>query len=152
MGTGVLLAFILAFGSVVPVTHGSSIAQEISGVFNEEFQELWGRGDAKGLGSLWTSDGEWMSLTGSRRIVRGQEAIAGVWEVGLEGREDPDQLALEIEVTQVIVLSPELAQVDLLMIFGSQRTGLMKEAMVAILVREAESWKIQSARVARIPE
>ena len=152
MRTWILFVIILFSASATPFAEELSSEQEVGLVFSTEFHEHWVRADAEALSNLWTPEGEWMSLVGSRRIVRGRTAIAGVWEVGLEGRESPDQLALEIEVTEILLLSPEAAQVDLLMTFGSQNTGLMKEAMVAILQHDGQRWRIRSARVARIPD
>lgn len=136
----------------VGVADESLSPEEIAIVFDEDFRDFWRSSNPIGLATLWTEDGDWMSLVGSRRIVRGRKAIAGVWEVGLQGRESVDQLSLKIEFDQILLLTSTSAQVDLLMTFGTPTTGITREAMTAIVVETNEGWKIRTARVARIPD
>ena len=51
-------------------------SQVITELFEHRFVELWERGDAAGLASLWVSDGDWSNVIGSRRIQQGRAAIA----------------------------------------------------------------------------
>jgi len=125
---------------------------ELRSIFETTFAELWRNADTHGLAALWTEDGEWMSLVGSRRVVRGRESIAGVWEVGLRGRETKEALAIAAEVQQIRMLDTDLAQVDVMLTFGTEATGVIREAMFANLRATPQGWRIVAARVARIPE
>ncbi len=127
-------------------------ANEIANVFTKEFAGSWRASDPIGLATLWTEDGEWMSMVGSRTIYKGRPSIAEVWEVGLHGRTTTDQLKIEVEIDQVIFLSPTIAHVDLVMTFGTVASGIMREAMTAIVVKPAVRWKIRTARVARLQD
>jgi uncharacterized protein (TIGR02246 family) len=122
----------------------------VTRLFTEEFAGRWRAGDAAGLAELWLEDGDWMGLLGSRRVQSGRQAVEGVWSIGLDGRETPWHRALSVEVDGLRRLGPDLFQVDLLLTFGSAATGLVREAMVAVAARDGESWRVASARVARI--
>ena len=91
-----------------------------------------------------------MSLIGSRGIQSGRDAIQGVWEIGLEGRDTPEKRRLEILVDSVLEYGDDLAQIDAVMVFGTPETGQIRESLIAILVRVDHGWRIASARVARI--
>ena len=91
-----------------------------------------------------------MSITGSRRILRGRAEIERVWSVGLQGRDTEEKRAVRLEIESIRLLGDDLAQVDLVMIFGHERTGVIREAMVAMVERGASGWEVASSRVARI--
>ncbi len=116
----------------------------------ENFTDRWRAGDAEGLASLWHEDGDWMSLVGSRRIFQGREQIEQVWSIGLEGRDSAEARMLAIEIDSFKKLAPDLAQVDMVMTFGHESTGILREAMLAIVSESEAGWKILSSRVARI--
>ncbi len=145
-------SLLLALSLSPAVLWSAEDSAAIESLFADTFAELWQRGDARGLSELWTEQGDWMSLVGSRRIRSGRQEIAEVWEIGLQGRDTPEKRALRLDVQAVNRLSPALAQVDVEMIFGTEATGLIREAMVAIVELTGEGWRIASARVARIPE
>lgn len=142
-----LLLLVAPLAAAVP----PDVESEIRSVFESTFVERWRAADAGGLAELWTEGGEWMSLIGSRRVVTGRPAIAGVWEIGLRGRDSAAALAIEAEVQHVRLLSEGIAQVDVLMTFGTEATGVIREAMFANLVETPAGWRIVSARVARLP-
>ena len=91
-----------------------------------------------------------MSLTGSRRIFSGREKIAQVWQVGLQGRDTPEKKQLLIEIDNVQMLGEQLAQVDMVMTFGHESSGVLKEAMSVIVNKSDVDWQVLSCRVARI--
>lgn len=122
----------------------------VEDLFVERFIAHWQAANPKGLASLWHEDGDWMSLIGSRRMFQGRDQIEQVWSIGLQGRETPEARALAIEIDSVKMLSPDLAQVDMVMTFGHESTGTVREAMLAIVRRGEAGWKILSSRVARI--
>lgn len=124
--------------------------QDVRKLFSEQFTTYWQLADAEGLASLWHEDGDWMSITGSRRIRKGRAQIAQVWSVGLRGRTTDEQRMLNLEIDAIQLLTPRLAQVDMVMVFGHAHTGIVREAMVALLEKEGATWKIRSSRVARI--
>ena len=150
-GRAFAVGFLLLWVAL-PSAADREFSEPIERLFTTTFVELWEAGDADGLADLWLEHGDWMSMVGSRRIVSGREAIAGVWRVGLEGRETPESLALAIEVQSVRKLGADLAAVDLEMTFGTEETGVIREGMSAIVERLPEGWRIASARVARIPD
>ena len=147
IGLVVVVAFVALAASAA-----SDPGDQIRELFESDFVERWRSKDAQGLAELWTEDGEWMGLLGSRRVVTGREAIVGVWEIGLRGRDTPESLAITAEVQHVRLLGEGLAQADVLLTFGTEATGLMREAMFTNLAMTAEGWRIVSARVARLPE
>ena len=57
-----------------------------------------------------------MSISGSRRIVRGRDQIEGVWSVGLQGRDTEEERAIRLEIGSIRLLRDDLAQVDLVMV------------------------------------
>ncbi len=126
----------------------SSDEEAITALFEDRFAALWRAGDAAGLAGLWVEEGDWSSVVGSRRIVSGRKAIEGVWQVGLSGRETSEQRAIELEVDHVRLLDGHRALVDVLMRFPvAEAWG--EEAMVFVVGREADGWRVISARVAR---
>ncbi len=132
-------------------TPGQPAEQDtVEDLFLQQFTAHWQAGDAKSLANLWHEDGDWMSLVGSRRLFKGRAQIEQVWSIGLQGRDTVDARALTIEIDSTTMLSPVLAQVDLVMTFGHERTGLVREAMHATLQKGETGWKIRSSRVARI--
>ncbi len=124
--------------------------RSIAALFTERFATSWQAGDAQGLARLWSEDGDWMSVIGSRRIFTGTEQIEQVWEVGLQGRDDEPSRSIRIDVDAVRKIGPDIAQVDLVMTFGQPSTGVLREAMMAIVEWRDDAWKIASSRVARI--
>ncbi len=128
----------------------ASTAATPTEVLTGDFVAAWQKGDAPGLANLWTEDGDWMSVVGSRQVQSGQIAIQRVWEVGLEGRDTPEKRRLEILIDSVREFGEDLTQIDAVMVFGSPETGEMREALTAMLVRVEGGWLIASARVARI--
>lgn len=124
--------------------------ESIAALFTEQFTTSWQAGDAEALARLWLVDGDWMSVVGSRRVFTGPEQIAQVWEVGLQGRDSEPSLSLRIDIDAIRRFGPDLAQVDLVMTFGQPSTGVLREAMVAIVEWHDDAWKIASSRVARI--
>ncbi len=119
-------------------------------LFLEQFTGHWQASDAKALAALWHEDGDWMSLVGSRRVFKGRDQIEQVWSIGLQGRDSAEARTLVIEIDSTRMLSPSLVQVDLVMTFGHESTGIMREAMHAILHKGDSGWKIVTCRVARI--
>ncbi len=91
-----------------------------------------------------------MSMVGSRRVFQGRDQIEQVWTIGLQGRDSPEARALAVEIDSTKMLGPSRAQVDLVMTFGHERTGIIREAMLAILQKDEGGWRILSCRVARI--
>ena len=147
------LAVYLVFLLTVVLCSTAGLAAEIrssSSVLTRNFVAAWQRADAVELASLWAADGDWMSITGSRRAQSGREAIQGVWEIGLQGRETAEQRRLDIAIDAVREYGDDLHQIDAVMTFGSPETGQIREALTAILVRVEGDWLIASARVARI--
>ena len=122
----------------------------IRSLFQEQFRSHWEAADPQGLAALWVDDGDWMSLIGSRKVFEGRDQIEQVWSIGLQGRDTPEKRNLEIEVDSIKALSPDLAQVDLVMTFGHIQTGIVREAMTAVVEGNRGEWKIASCRVARI--
>ena len=122
----------------------------VADLFSGQFIAHWQAGNPERLASLWHEDGDWMSLIGSRRVFKGRDQIEQVWSVGLQGRDTPEARALAIEIDSVKTLSPDLAQVDMVMTFGHESTGIVREAMLAIVRRGETGWQILSNRVARI--
>ena len=123
---------------------------EISNLFTKQFINKWQSSDPKGLASLWHEEGDWMSLIGSRGIYKGHKQIEQVWSIGLQSRLTVEQRKLTIEIDSIILHSPMLAHVDLVMTFGHARTGLIREAMFAIMQNGKDGWKIKNSRVSRI--
>ncbi len=129
---------------------GGGDEQAVERLFTHNFAQHWRAGEAEALASLWKEDGDWMNLTGSRRAWVGRESVAGVWQVGLQGRETPWHRALDVVVDGVRRLGEDVFQVDLDMTFGSAATGRVREAMLATVERSGDRWLVASARVARI--
>lgn len=142
--------FCLLFFASVAAHSDPRTEESIAAVFTEHFAASWQAGDADALARLWLEDGDWMSVIGSRRVFTGQEQIAQVWEIGLQGRDNESSRALRIEIDAVRRFGSDLAQVDLVMIFGQPTSGVLREAMVAIVRWHDDTWKIASSRVARI--
>lgn len=138
-----LIAFSSFFGQ-------STEQSAIEDLFLKQFHAHWQAGDAEKLAALWHPEGDWMSLPGSRRIFNGREKIAQVWQVGLQGRDTAEKKKLAIEIDNVRMLGGTLAQVDMVMTFGHETTGVLKEAMTAIVKKSEADWQILSCRVARI--
>ncbi len=91
-----------------------------------------------------------MSLVGSRRVFQGRAQIEQVWSIGLQGRDTAEARALAIEIDSLKMLGANRAQVDLVMTFGHESTGIVREAMSAVVQRDESGWRIRSCRVARI--
>lgn len=142
-----LSILLIAFSSIL----GQSTEQTaIEDLFLKHFQSHWQSGDAEKLAELWHPEGDWMSLVGSRRIFSGREKIAQVWQVGLQGRDTAEKKQLVIEIDNVQMLGEQLAQADMVMTFGHESTGVLKEAMSVIVRKSEADWQVLSCRVARI--
>lgn len=143
---------LLALLVLLPASANAQQAEEahIRRLFTEVFVSLWQRADAPGLAQLWHDDGDWMNLIGSRRLRRGRADLESVWQVGLRGRDTEAKRRLEVDLDAVRLLGPETAQADLVFTFGSPETGLIREALTAVLEKRDGQWRILSARVARI--
>lgn len=134
-----------------PSVLGQSIEEEaIRDLFLEQFVAHWQGAAPEALAALWHAEGDWMNLVGSRRVSKGSVQIKEVWSVGLQGRDSAEARRLIIEIDSIKLLSSSLAQVDLVMTFGHESTGMIREAMFAILQKDETGWKILSSRVARI--
>ncbi len=141
-----LLAMLVAAGaSAQPVEQDA-----VEDLFLQQFTAHWRAADAESLAALWHEDGDWMSLIGSRRVFKGHAQIEQVWSIGLQRRDSVEARTLTFEIDSTRTLSPSLAQVDLVMTFGHESTGIIREAMHAILRKDDGGWKILSCRVARI--
>ena len=116
-----------------------------------DFATAWRARDADAIAALWAGDGDWSNVIGSRRIVTGQDAVRGVWDVGLGDRSTPEELAIDVEVTHVRLLGAGHAIADLLMHFAPESEAALSEAFVMVLAREGSTWRVVSARAARIP-
>ncbi len=144
LSLGILL---IAFSSL----SGQSTEQTaIEDIFLKQFHAHWQTADAEKLATLWHPEGDWMSLPGSRRIFSGREKVAQVWQVGLQGRDTAEKKQLVIDIDNVQMLGEALAQVDMVMTFGHETTGVLKEAMTVIVKKSEADWQILSCRVARI--
>ncbi len=141
-----LMLMLIGTGTPVVFARGKGPQHLLS----EELIRLWQAGDAEGLANLWSGDGEWMNLVGSRRLITGRKAIQQVWEQGLKGRSTPESLAIQVTITAVRSLSPGLAQVDAVIYYGLPETGVIREAITAVMELRHSRWYILSARVARI--
>ena len=134
----------------MPALAGPSAEDPIKNLFLQSFISHWQAGDAASLAGLWQEQGDWMSMVGSRKVFKGRDQIEQVWSVGLNGRNTPESRTLSIEITGISLLAPHLAQVEMVMHFGHQTTGIIHEAAHAILERESAGWRIKTFRVARI--
>ena len=119
-------------------------------VFERDFADGWRAADAEALASLWTNDGDWSSVVGSRRVVRGRAALAEIWATGIGGRSTPDELAIEIEVDHVRLLGDAHAVVDVVMTFATDTEAAASEAYVMVMTRIDGQWLIASARAVRL--
>ena len=146
--------FLFGLLFLLPLAASGQSAEEdaIKELFLEQFVGRWQAGDAEGLAALWHTEGDWMNLIGSRRIYKGPDQIKQVWSIGLQGRDTPESRRLVMEIDSIKMISPDIAQADLVMIFGHESTGVIQESMLAILQKEKNEWKILSSRVARIPK
>ena len=126
-------------------------SRDITELFEHRFVELWERGDAAGLASLWVPDGDWSNVIGSRRIQQGRAAIEGVWTIGLEGRDEPEDRAIHVQVDNIRQLGESHALVDVVMEFVPDGENPIREAFVFVVRADGDTWRIVSARAARIP-
>lgn len=146
--TPLLLVLLLI---TTPSAYGQSADEEaIRDLFLEQFITHWQGANAEGLAALWHDEGDWMNLVGSRRVFAGKDQIEQVWAIGLQGRDTAESRSLTIEVDTIKMLTPSLAQADLVMTFGHESTGIVREAMSSILQKDEMGWKIMTSRVARI--
>jgi hypothetical protein len=96
-------------------------------------------------------DGDWSNVIGSRRVQQGRAAIEGVWAIGLEGRDEPEERAIHVQVDNIRQLGESHALVDVLMEFVPDGENPIREAFVFVVRAEGEVWRIVSARAARLP-
>ena len=96
-------------------------------------------------------DGDWSNVIGSRRIQQGRAAIEGVWTIGLEGRDRPEDRAIRVQVDNIRALGESHALVDVVMEFVPDGDNPIREAFVFVVRAEGDAWRIVLARAARIP-
>jgi len=128
----------------------SSAFAEITSVLENDFVDAWEALDATAIAELWTEDGDWSNIVGSRNVVSGKSRIRGVWEVGLQGRETDEQLQLKVDISNIKRIEADVVLVDLVMTFAEDTPSAMREAFVMVLKKVGPSWKIVSARAARL--
>ena len=75
-------------------------------------------------------DGDWSNVIGSRRIQQGRAAIEGVWTIGLEGRDEPEDRAIHVQVDNIRQLRESHALVDVVMEFVPDGENPIREAFV----------------------
>ena len=141
-----LLALILVPVSAVRGNEAAAASETLA----SDFINHWQSADAGALAGLWAEDGDWMSITGSRRVVTGRERMVGLWQIGLQGRDTAAKRAIEIEVTTATMLADDIISTDWRVLYGTPATGTVDEAMFLVLVKEGEGWRIRTCRVARI--
>jgi hypothetical protein len=84
------------------------------------------------------------------RVVRGETALRQVWEIGLSGRTQPEDLAIEVDVDHIRLLGDHLAVVDVVMTFAPATATPAREAFVMVMTRDNDRWRIASARAVRL--
>ena len=131
-------------------TDDSRHHEAIRRVFERDFADSWREADSESIANLWTDDGDWSSVIGSRRLVRGRVALEEVWAIGLEGRTTPEELAIEVDVDHVRLLGGAHAVVDIVMTFAADTENAAREAYVMVMTHEGDRWLIASARAARL--
>ena len=129
-----------------------SSASAIASLYEDDFVNAWHAADAVAITDLWTDDGDWSSIVGSRRVVAGKSNLKGVWEIGLQGRDSAELRNLRVDITNIRMLKNGLGLVDLVMHFAEGSPSAMREEFVMVVQRVEEEWKIVSARAARLSD
>lgn len=146
VATGCVL---MGLGSAGTPLSGQDV-DALARVFEIEFAQAWEARDVAALVDLWTEDGDWSSVVGSRRVVRGHAALRQIWETGLNGRTRPEELAIDVDVDHVRLLGDHTAVVDVVMTFAPHASTAAREAFVMVMERTGDRWRIASARAVRL--
>jgi uncharacterized protein (TIGR02246 family) len=147
MRTRILAATLLAS---LPVCLAAALAQRATPATPDEqairktvelYTAAYNKGDLTGVMSFWAQGAEYVDDDG--KVIRGKDAITALLRTGLADRKDK---TLQIKVTSLRLLRPDLAMLDGTTILSAPDGSSDTDSFTSVWTRADNQWQILSVR------